>query len=233
MNLNQTDKIFWHGYIDFYNKFFQNRHFNTIAEIGIWKGASINWLLERFDNSIIHAADILPIQPEWPNSDRVIYHKIDQGNIEEVKNFFSISKFDLIIEDGSHDPVHQVNCLKEGLNSLNEKGIYILEDIHTSLGYNVGNALTVLLAIDHFLRLDKDINFHDASKISQNSLLSTEDVLNLSNVIKNISLYKRTHLPNFCYNCKSVEFNYSKLKCVCGIDLFSFKDSMSAVIEKK
>jgi len=232
MNTNTTDKIYWHGYIDFYEKFFLNKEFNSIAEIGIWKGDSIKWLLERFKNSQIYAADILPIQNEWPKDQRVTYYNIDQGNVDQVKSFFNTAYFDLIIEDGSHDPIHQVKCLLEGFKKLNSKGLYILEDIHTSVGYNKGNALTVLLGIDHYLRIGKKITLEDAIKISNNSLIASTDVLNLANEIKSISLYKRTHLPNFCYNCKSFEYNYSRLQCTCGVDIFSSKDSMSFVIEK-
>jgi hypothetical protein len=48
LNLNQSDKLFWHGYIEFYERFFINRKIETIAEIGVFKGESIKWLLHRF-----------------------------------------------------------------------------------------------------------------------------------------------------------------------------------------
>lgn len=228
----ESDKFFWHHYVEFYEKFFQNRDFLNIAEIGIFKGNSIKWLMNRFPNSKIIAADILPVQSEWPVSDRVTYFNIDQTYRDQIGSFFSTGIFDLIIEDGSHLPHHQVNSLLEGFPRLSSKGLYILEDIHTSLNHNKGNALTVLLAIDHFNRLGVDINEKLATEIAYNSFMNYQDVLYLSSNIKNISIYKRTQLPDRCYNCNSTVFNYSGLRCVCGVDLFAFADSMTCVIEK-
>jgi SAM-dependent methyltransferase len=230
--ITESDKFFWHGYIQFYESFFKDRDFKSIAELGIFKGNSIRWLLERFPNSKIYAADILPYQLTWPVDERINYYNLDQENRNQVIDFYNQSFFDLIIEDGSHQPTHQVTCLIEGLKRLLPGGLYILEDIHTSLGQSLGNALTVLLAIDHYRRINQTISSEIATKISNYSVMSAEDVLLLDSYIKNISLYRRTNLPNSCYNCGSTVFQYSKLKCVCGVDVFSNNDSMSFVIEK-
>ncbi len=50
-----SDKVYWHGYIPFYETFFAGREFTRIAEFGVYKGNSIRWLLERFPNSKILA----------------------------------------------------------------------------------------------------------------------------------------------------------------------------------
>jgi SAM-dependent methyltransferase len=228
--ISQSDKFFWHGYIQFYEQFFVNRDFKSIAELGIFKGNSVRWLLERFPNSSIYAADILPQQPEWPVTDRVSYYNLDQENKTQVIDFYNQSQFDLIIEDGSHQPKHQVTCLIVGMRRLLPGGIYILEDIHTSLNHNMGNALTVLLAIDHYKRIEQTVTRDIAEEISRFSLLTADEVFELAQQIKKISLYKRTHLPDSCYNCGSTTFHYSGLKCVCGVDVFSNNDSMSFVI---
>jgi predicted O-methyltransferase YrrM len=230
--ITESDKFFWHGYIQFYEKFFVGRDFKSIAELGVFKGNSIRWLLERFPNSHICAADILPQQASWPVDPRVRYFNLDQGNRSQVIDFYHQAEFDLIIEDGSHIPEHQSSCLIEGMKRLMPGGLYILEDIHTSLNYSTGNALTVLLAIDHYHRIQKNIDQTLALEISKQSLMSAEDVFLLAKQIKNVSLYRRTHLPNSCYNCGSTEFLYSQMKCVCGVDVFSNNDSMSFVIEK-
>lgn len=230
--VTESDKFFWHGYIQFYEKFFVNRDFRSIAELGVFKGNSIRWLLERFPNSNICAADILPQQESWPVDPRVKYFNLDQGNTDQVIDFYNQENFDLIIEDGSHFPEHQVTCLVEGMKRLLPGGLYVLEDIHTSLNQPQGNALTVLLAIDHYNRIEKTIDEHTATEIADQSLLSASDVILLARQIKTISLYRRTHLPNSCYNCGSTDFLYSRLKCSCGVDIFSNGDSMSFVIEK-
>lgn len=228
-----SDKSFWHGFDEFYEKYFKNRIIKNIAEFGIFKGASINWLLQRFPDSKIYAADIISRIPEWPVDERFADIKLDQGDLDQVKAFLNLEKYDLIIEDGSHIPEHQVACLIEGINVLNPSGIYILEDIHTSLGYKKGNALTVLLAIQHYRRLNVSITYDVAKKISNNSLFEIDQVLDLDKNIEHIDLYRRSRLPDWCYKCKSTEFNYSQLRCNCGEDVFSLSDSMSFVIIKK
>jgi predicted O-methyltransferase YrrM len=230
--VTESDKFFWHGYIQFYEKFFVNRDFKSIAELGVFKGNSIRWLLERFPNSNICAADILPQQKSWPVDPRVRYFNLDQGNKSQVIDFYDQENFDLIIEDGSHFPEHQVTCLVEGMKRLLPGGLYVLEDIHTSLNQPQGNALTVLLAIDHYNRIEKTIDENTAKEIADRSLMSASDVSLLAQQIKTISLYRRTHLPNSCYKCGSTDFLYSRLKCSCGVDIFSNSDSMSFVIEK-
>lgn len=227
--ITQSDKFFWHGYVPFYEQFFQNRDFKNIAEIGVFKGNSIRWFLERFPNSKILGADILPVQQEWPLDPRVTYVQMDQGNLEEVKNFFSLETFDLIIDDGSHIPEHQVTSLVQGWNSLESNGVYILEDIHTNLGHNRGNAMTALLAIDHCLRAGLPINFE---KITENSYMNAENAANISKDIKSINFFRRTKLPLSCYRCGSTDFDYANLRCHCGVELFSSNDSMTCVIEK-
>ena len=43
-----SDKIFWHGYIPFYETFFTGRTFKCVAEFGVYKGRSICWLMGVF-----------------------------------------------------------------------------------------------------------------------------------------------------------------------------------------
>ncbi len=244
--LDTSDKSFWHGYTDFYESYFINKNFESIAEIGVFKGNSIRWLLNRFPKARIFGADILPYQEAWPVDDRFVFFQMDQGDVNLVRQFFSLNAFDLIIEDGSHVPEHQVLALIEGFKVLKSGGIYILEDIHTSHPSEIsrphsffkkkkliGNALSVLLGIHHYQRLNINITHEISEKISHNSLFNPDAVLALANQIKSIHLYKRTRLPDYCYKCDSTEFDYSEYKCICGVDVFKDSDSMTFVIEKK
>ena len=248
--LTETDKFFWHGYIPFYESFFKNFNPNTILELGVANGHSIRYLLERFPMAQICGADIIQRTPAWPVDQRFCTLQIDQGNIPAIQDFFSKNNFDLIIEDGSHHPIHQVTCLIYGIQAVNAGGIYILEDIHTShpldsfyvsraplkrffqkwSSFPKGNALTTLLAIGHYKRIGLVIDDIRAEKISLNSLINKNEVLKLSKKIKNVHLYRRSHLPDKCI-CGSVDYDYSNYQCTCGNPVFSDKDSMSFVIE--
>lgn len=245
-----SDKFYWHGYIPFYESFFGQRQFEAIAEFGLFKGDSIRWLLQRFPRSQIHGADILPLQDNWPVDPRFHFRQLDQSNRAQIREFLSQRVFDLIIEDGSHVPEHQVNCLVESMRLLKSGGIYILEDIQTSLPHHPmharkgwfgrpqkvelpGNALSVLLALDHFHRIGKAVDQELAANIAAGSLLTPLEVLELAQNILSIHLYRRTHLPDHCHACGSTVYDYSQYRCVCGQPVFEDTDSMSFVIFKR
>lgn len=253
MNLLDTsDKVFWHNYLGFYERFFEGRDLRQIAEFGVFRGNSIRWLLERFPDATIYGADILPPQPSWPQDPRFHFTQLDQGDLKAVRGFLQQTPFDLIIEDGSHYPEHQVLCLLEGLKALAPGGLYLLEDIHTSHPHyshsrfqsnpiyrhfkamgRKGNALTVLLALQHYQRIGTEVTEEVAGRIAHNAIVSPEEVLFLAENLGLIELYRRSNLPDFCYKCNATDFDYSSLRCVCGVPLFSDSDSMSFALIKR
>jgi hypothetical protein len=247
-----SDKFYWHGYIDFYEQFFTLRNFSKIAEIGIFHGDSIRWLLHRFPQATIYGADILPIQSEWPVDARFHASQLDQENRTQLNAFFqSCGVLDLIIEDGSHQPRHQVNTLLAGLPHLQTNGIYILEDIQTSLPKHplmqtksngwfkgkpkpiVGTALSALLAINHYRAINVPLTQTMAHEIARNSLLTADEILLLDQQISGIHLYRRTSLPQKCHHCGSIHYQFNQFLCVCGAEIFSDTDSMSFVLIKR
>jgi hypothetical protein len=155
--------------------------------------------LERFPQATVFGADILPRQAEWPTDPRFVFSQFDQGSRDKLRDFLCQAEFDLIIEDGSHIPTHQVIGLIEGVRALRSGGLYILEDIHTShpavyekssayaASRKQGTALSVLLAIDHYKRLAVEIDATRADRIAHNSLLAASDVIELAAQLKNIS----------------------------------------------
>jgi hypothetical protein len=256
-----SDKVYWHGYVPFYEQFFQDRSFKNIAEFGVFQGNSIRWFLKRFPNAKIYGADILTLQSNWPVDERFHFTQLDQGNQEQVRKFLHQADFDLILEDGSHFPHHQVSCLIEGLKVLRSGGMYILEDIQTArkdhawwnesihfwkllkkLRYQKfvssqqldhGNALHALLAIQHYQRIGKVVDDQTIEKIAQKSIFRPEDIAFLFESIDQIHFYQRSNLPDFCHKCGSVDYQFSDLKCQCGEAIFSDADSMAFVILKK
>ena len=255
---NLSDKDYWHGFMSFYEKFFAGREFFKIAEFGVLKGSSIRWLLKRFPNAQIYGADILAFQPEWPKDPRFKFTQLDQSSKTQIHDFLGQSAFDLIIEDGSHQPQHQINCLLEGMDALKSGGIYILEDVETSLPshpwwhkkihwwklgerkrqktqqavFSKGNALHALLAIDHYHQINRSFDDMVINLISKNSLISRSQIAGLCSQIQEIHLYRRTRLPFFCHNCGAEDFEFSAFKCVCGKDIFQDIESMSFIIIK-
>jgi hypothetical protein len=157
--------------------------------------------------------------------------------------FLNQARLDLIIEDGSHNPVHQSMALLDGMRALRSGGIYILEDIHTShpaymrksdprVQQYPGTSLSVLLGIDHYKRIGVGIDEPRTQLIAAGSILRPEDVNYLASSIASIALYRRTHLPDRCYRCGSSDYDFTGYRCRCGVEIFSDCDSMSFVIMK-
>jgi 23S rRNA U2552 (ribose-2'-O)-methylase RlmE/FtsJ len=115
---------------DLYFKDFKNKKIN-ILEIGIDTGNSLKFWRNYFSNrSNIIGIDII----KYNFSEKNIF--TFQGRQEDI-NFLSkitnkFKKFDIIIDDGSHDCKHIIKSFNFLFNYLNNDGIYIVEDLQTS-----------------------------------------------------------------------------------------------------
>jgi hypothetical protein len=239
--LDTSDKVFWHGYLPFYEAAFTGWEPNNILEFGVLRGHSVRWLLQRFPHARITGADILPQAPQWPCDPRVRYVELDQGDAAAVRRCVNAERFDLVIEDGSHLPAHQAVCLVAGMAALAPGGLYILEDVHTCLTQTRAagagartNALTVLLALDHLRRTGGRVvdEVHALSLVGEGSDIAPADVLALDRAIGGLALYRRSHLPDACWRCGSASFDFARLRCHCGAELLKEDDSMSFVLRK-
>ena len=239
--LDTSDKVFWHGYLPFYEAAFGAWEPTSILEFGVLRGHSIRWFLQRFPHARITGADILLPTPQWPRDGRVRYVQVDQGDAVAVGRCVGAERFDLIIEDGSHLPAHQAICLVAGLTALAPGGMYILEDAHTCLTQTRAagtsaraNALTVLLAIDHLRRTGRRVvdEAHALAMVGAGSDIAPADVVALDRSIGSLALYRRAHLPDACWRCGSADFDVSRLRCTCGAELLKEDDSMSFVLRK-
>ena len=131
---DQTDKIGHHGYHRFYPWFlkgFQGRSVRLL-EIGIDRLGSVHLWRAYFGARLeLHGIDRDKKTFEDPG---VQLHKVDQSNQDELQRFAESTKgrFDIIVDDGSHIPEHQLLTLEHLWPSLSPGGVYILEDIETS-----------------------------------------------------------------------------------------------------
>src|SRR6266487_3202135 len=159
---NISDKVYWHQFDEFY---FNNIKIDpkNILEIGVAKGNSIRLLRDKYPCATIFGFDIIEQQNSWPVDDNIFYHRIDQGDIASFRGLMGRinKKFDLIIEDGSHDPLHQKTSLIECLEFINEGGIYVLEDLHTS---HIRHNLYIQRGIKNFPKKKRWFNFSKKSK---------------------------------------------------------------------
>jgi hypothetical protein len=162
IGLNLTDKIYHHRYDRFYPTFLESLRKSSfnLLEIGIDTGGSLLLWKEYFPKAKIYGIDI---NLELKNDDFTIY-KIDQSDLDQIKKATKlIPKCQLIIDDGSHHPIHQLETFLEFFDKILEYGgIYIIEDIEcnywrpeTSIyGYEIGH----FNIIDYFKNTPDQIN---------------------------------------------------------------------------
>jgi len=124
----------WHNYSSLYFYLFNNNEDKNINlfEVGIYHGASVRAWRDFFINGKIYAADVehnFFLKDE--NVDCFYCNQDDAGSIsgmwnnEELKNI----EFDIIIDDGKHEFIPNLNFLKNSIQKLKINGYFIIEDL--------------------------------------------------------------------------------------------------------
>jgi len=128
----KTDKLTHHGYERFYDKYLVPLRYTKMnfLEIGVDKERSINMWVDFFTEAKIYGIDI----GFKAIFDRGMIFKADQSNLNEIKKIVNEIKLcQVIIDDGSHVPEHQLLCFNYLFKDcLEYGGVYIIEDIETS-----------------------------------------------------------------------------------------------------
>lgn len=122
-----------HNYTPAYwNLFHRRRHqVEAVLEIGIGGGHSLRMWKEFFNRALIYGIDCDPkclAQAE----DRIQCFTAHQNDGPELTRIMQTldCKFDLIIDDGSHQPTHQIFTAQVLLPYLTRYGgVYVIEDI--------------------------------------------------------------------------------------------------------
>lgn len=141
-----TDKSSaFHNYLNLYDSYLEKIRDceNKIMEIGILNGDSLSMFSEYFTKTQIFAFDIMDKRSFKKDGVEILVG--DQSD-RSFLNEFEDSYFDFIIDDGSHKMEHQQISIGILFKKLKPNGIYILEDLHTSLPnyietINYGNSL--------------------------------------------------------------------------------------------
>jgi hypothetical protein len=142
-----TDKLSRHAYDRYYElhfKEFRDKKDLSILEIGAQSGKSIQLWSEYFSNpSAIHGVsygedtqnvDQKKVVCDWNPAacKNVAIFNGDQSDPVFLKTITDKYKYDIIVDDGSHFPPHQIISLQHLFSSINPGGLYVLEDIETS-----------------------------------------------------------------------------------------------------
>ena len=134
-NHYETDKCTLHNYQYLYASFF-HEHKNDVKnllEIGIYKGGSLRAWREYFERGNIYGMDIDP--NTIFQGERIQTIVADQNKIESLASAFKEFgvKFDVIVDDGWHQPEASVNTMIAALPYMSENSVFVLEDIKGNL----------------------------------------------------------------------------------------------------
>jgi hypothetical protein len=119
------DKGSLHSYIEVYEREMTKRRNIDLLEIGVWEGHSLAMWQEYFKASRIIGLDIDLSR----NLFQVDARRCDATNPEELNLTLQDATFDYIIDDGSHQPGHQVRSFELLWDRVKPGGKYFIEDI--------------------------------------------------------------------------------------------------------
>jgi len=148
-----SDKDTRHSYGQLYLELLKNIEAPKILEIGVGSlndfpyagfpssgltpGGSLKAFRNVFPKATIVGIDIDPNSIEIIKADSFYGFVVDQTSdsslIQNKENLLNHGPFDLIIDDGFHDPHANIRTLKAYFSLLSENGTYIIEDVHETL----------------------------------------------------------------------------------------------------
>ena len=152
-----------HQFIDYYEDYFErfkDKEIN-ILEIGVERGDSLRMWREYFTKAQICAIDLIDRNIYVNNTDIMIGDQSDYYFLQQVVNKYQ--KFDIIIDDGSHQCKHIIKSFNFLFNYLNDDGIYVVEDLQTSYQPRYGgsrfNLYKKTSSMNFLKRLSDSINY--------------------------------------------------------------------------
>lgn len=197
-----TDK-FSHGYIPLYEKYFNEcNNVLNVLEIGVYNGGSLRYLSNYFPNATIHGIDIENKQNV--ESNKIKTYICNQESREELNEFLKKTNvlFDIIIDDGGHTMKQQQTSLGVLFKSIRPGGLYILEDLHTSIWEsNLAHGGGFITDEDNITSLEMLKKFNDERIITSNHITSDE-IRFLESNIESIEIWTRT--PDFAHSVTSI-----------------------------
>ena len=158
----RTDKCATHhNYVELYDTFFEpmRNRAERVLEIGVYKGESVRMWEAYFPRAAIFGIDIKDTSRH--ETQRIRTFVADQANREQLTRFIDEhgSGFDIVIDDGGHTMEQQQVSFGFFFPHLRSRGIYIIEDIHTSFpnlhqGYGVDESAgnSTFTMITNFVR---------------------------------------------------------------------------------
>jgi cephalosporin hydroxylase len=130
------DKGTVHTYIDLYEQWlipYRNRPI-TIIEIGVLKGGSVLLWSRYFTHPDTRIVGV-DIQDRSANVAKLTDDpriELVTGNSADPVTTQALPEADIVIDDGSHEPVNQIATFKHLFPKLRAGGLYVIEDLKSA-----------------------------------------------------------------------------------------------------
>jgi predicted O-methyltransferase YrrM len=150
----------WEAYLDFYDRLTDSRTPETILEIGVQNGGSLEiWATKYPSAKSIVGLDIDEKCRDLKFDDKrikvVVSDSSDPSTLEMITSLSA--RFDLIVDDGSHRSPDIIKSLVQYLPLVNAGGVYVIEDLHASYWQSWGGGLVEPLSAMSFLKRIADV----------------------------------------------------------------------------
>lgn len=170
----------WLHYFEAYERFFSKYKGKdvTILEIGVFKGGSLQMWKHYFqgkNNRVkVYGIDIDERCKALEEEDIeiLIGSQNDRDFLQDVRK--RIGKADIIIDDGGHYMDQQMITFEELFDLVNEEGVYLCEDLHTSYMKEYGGTYKGETFMEYSKNLIDDLHaqYSETEKLSRNKYSS-------------------------------------------------------------
>ena len=148
-------------YFEVYDQIFEKYKEKKIVfvEVGVLNGGSLEiWKKYFHPESRIIGIDLNPDTKKFEKNGFEIYIG-DQSNPQFWGNFFKeVGNIDILLDDGGHTNLQQIITLNECIKNINDEGILMTEDTHTSYMQEFANPGKYSF-INYTKKIIDDINY--------------------------------------------------------------------------
>lgn len=191
----------WDHYLDIYEQYvskFRNKQ-PTILEVGLNRGGSLEMWNDYFEgNCTIYGVDYKKESclgiPKKLNAENIHVELGDQSDRKFWQSYLKNKpQFDIVIEDGGHQPIQQIVTFEETFGNVSQNGVYICEDTHSNYWPKFGGGYK---HEDTFIEYSK--NFIDALNVTHildekskplKQPENIDELKKLADMIKSVSYY--------------------------------------------
>ena len=134
----------WHHYFEIYHRHFGRfrDHSPVVLEVGLYHGGSLEMWRHYFGpGAQIVGIDIDPRCREFADEDITVLigDQADRAFLAQVRERFP--RLDIVIDDGGHRMEQQIATFEELFAHVQPYGVYLCEDMHTSLWPEFGGGV--------------------------------------------------------------------------------------------